>query len=121
MIAGNTYRHKEKNEKRESSFREYGEFHSYKPGLISIIAPCYNEEENVEHFLSAISEINVRPYRMEVTDYIVHTEENYLPGYNKTSIKNNCNQNTACRNINFLMDSNFEKAYHQEAESRHPP
>lgn len=66
MRTGNTYRHKGKNGKQESSFREHGESFSYKPGLISIIAPCYNEAENIVHFLNAITELDLQPYQIEV-------------------------------------------------------
>ncbi|SRR5690606_35284420 len=121
MKPGFTYRDKEKRGKAKSTYNNYEESRFYEPSLISIIVHCYNEAGNIEHFLNAISKLDLRPYTIGLKISIIHTEQKDLPGFKKTSIQNNCNQNTACRNINFLMDDNYEKTYHPEAESRHPP
>ncbi|MBY5959104.1 glycosyltransferase [Membranicola marinus] len=39
---------------------------NFKPGLISIIAPCYNEEESIQRFLEEVSRVDYAPYRNEV-------------------------------------------------------
>lgn len=39
---------------------------SYEPGLISIIAPCYNESSIIELFMRTIADLDLRPYQCEV-------------------------------------------------------
>ncbi len=39
---------------------------TYVPGLVSIIAPCYNEEENIRPFMEAVVEVELYSYRYEV-------------------------------------------------------
>src|SRR5665811_1041211 len=34
--------------------------------LVSIVAPCYDEEENIALFLKAVTELDLNPYRHEV-------------------------------------------------------
>jgi len=92
MKPGFTYRDKAKHGKR-NTFPQL-----YEAGLISIIAPCYNEAENIEHFLSAISEIHLQPYRIEVI--LV---------------------NDGSRDIAILKNEWYEKNYHPEAMTWHPP
>ncbi len=39
---------------------------SYELSLVSIVAPCYNKEENIALFLKAVTELDLNPYRYEV-------------------------------------------------------
>lgn len=42
------------------------DFDPYVPGLISIIAPCYNESGNIDQFMRAVAELELQPYQCEV-------------------------------------------------------
>lgn len=54
-------------DKLSMQYRKTGlESDPYIPGLISIIAPCYNESKNIELFLTEISDLDLRPFQCEV-------------------------------------------------------
>src|SRR5690554_2099560 len=54
-------------DKLSMQYRKTGlESDPYIPGLISIIAPCFNESKNIELFLTEISDLDLRPFQCEV-------------------------------------------------------
>src|SRR5690606_643134 len=38
----------------------------FEPGVVSVIVPCYNEEDNIRVFLKELSKVDVTPYKKEI-------------------------------------------------------